>query len=354
MRVIEDVKLGFDDVLMVPQRSTLASRSDVEISREFLFKRSGVYQTFIPIIAANMDGIGTFEMAIALRPLGISVALHKHYTVEQLVQFYRSYDTSERYPPVFYSMGITDSDLAKYEEVNKQVAIHFINIDVANGYTQRFVNFVDRFRNKFGDQRIIMAGTVVTPEITQELILKGADIVRVGIGGGALCLTRRQTGVGYPQLSAVMDCADAAHGLGGFVCSDGGCVVPGDLAKAFGGGADFVMLGTMLSAHDEGLNGMQVRSNVRSNDVREVLIYGMSSKTAVDKHNGGLSNYRSSEGREVWVPVKGPVANTVQDILGGLRSMCTYIGAERLKDVPKRTTFVRVNAGKQLNTSLQD
>jgi GMP reductase len=231
--------------------------------------------------------------------------------------------------------------------------LKFVCIDVANGYSQRFVQFVKQFRDLY-PHIVIIAGNVVTGEMTEELILAGADIVKVGIGPGSVCTTRIQTGVGYPQLSAVIECADAAHGLGGHIIADGGCTTPGDVAKAFAGGADFVMLGGMLAGHDEG-GGEVITKTYATNEVSTsgatgsyvketkqfVQFYGMSSESANDKHFGGLKEYRSSEGRTVLVPYRGAVGRTIQDILGGVRSTCTYAGAVRLKHLSKCTTFVR-------------
>jgi GMP reductase len=212
-------------------------------------------------------------------------------------------------------------------------------IDVANGYTQSFVDFIKEFRQWYPDV-VLMAGNVVTPEMTEELILAGVDIVKVGIGPGSVCTTRKKTGVGYPQLSAVIECADAAHGLQGHIIADGGCSVPGDVVKAFAAGADFVMLGGMLAGHKEG----------GASPFGENKFYGMSSDTAMDLHNGGVANYRASEGKTVEIPYRGEVKHTMQDILGGLRSACTYVGASELKELSKRATFVRVT--QQLNNSL--
>ena len=214
-------------------------------------------------------------------------------------------------------------------------------IDVANGYTESFVSFVAKMRERY-PHLVIMAGNVVTGEMTEELILSGADIVKVGIGPGSVCTTRKMTGVGYPQLSAIIECADAAHGLEGHICADGGCTTPGDIAKAFGGGADFVMLGGMLAGHDE-CGG----ETVEREGQKFQRFYGMSSKAAMEKYAGGVAQYRAAEGKEVLVPYRGPVAATVQEILGGVRSACTYVGARRLRELSKRTTFVRVT--QQLN-----
>jgi GMP reductase len=203
------------------------------------------------------------------------------------------------------------------------------------------VQFVTKFRDENKDV-VVMAGNVVTGDMTEALILAGVDIVKVGIGPGSVCTTRKMTGVGYPQLSAIIECADAAHGLGAQVCGDGGCTVPGDLAKGFGGGADFIMLGGMLAGHDESAGDLIERDGKQLK-----RFYGMSSAAAMTKHAGGVAKYRASEGKEVLVDYRGPVENTLQDILGGVRSACTYVGARKLKELTKRTTFIRV--GMQIN-----
>tara|TARA_B100001123_G_scaffold299155_1_gene333676 strand:- start:63 stop:752 length:690 start_codon:yes stop_codon:yes gene_type:complete len=213
----------------------------------------------------------------------------------------------------------------------------FICIDIANGYSDHFSKFVSSVREKYPTKTII-AGNVVTADMTQELVMNGADIVKVGIGPGSVCTTRIQTGVGYPQLSAVIECADAAHGLGAHIIADGGCTCPGDVAKAFGGGGDFVMLGGMFAGHEEG-GGKKIKKN----GSQFIEFYGSSSNTAITKHYGGLSHYRSSEGKKVQLKYRGKIKDTVQNILGGLRSSCTYVGAPSLKQLSKCTTFVRVN-----------
>jgi GMP reductase len=344
MHIEESVKLDFKDVLIRPKRSTLGSRSEVDIRRELTFRTSQQRYHGIPIIAANMDTTGTFEMARALGRLGLSVALHKHYAEDELVAFFHSVKRLELpASTAFYSMGIGTSDFEKFRSVIKRAgdAIEYVCIDVANGYTERFINFVKQVRDAY-PTLTIMAGNVVTGDITEELILAGADIVKVGIGPGSVCTTRKMTGVGYPQLSAIIECADAAHGLGGQICADGGCAVPGDLAKAFGGGADFIMLGGMLAGHDESAGEL-----VERNGKQYKQFYGMSSRAAMEKYAGGVAHYRASEGKAVMVDYRGPVADTLQDILGGVRSACTYVGAHKLKELTKRTTFVRVT--QQLN-----
>jgi GMP reductase len=338
MRIEDDVKLDFQDVLIRPKRSTLTTRSDVDISREFTFRHTGTKYDGIPIIASNMDTTGTFEMARALDGFRLSTALHKHYPVAEYAEFFAAL---ERKSAAFYSMGIARADEDKFEKVMQAVtgtepAVRYVCIDVANGYTESFVRFVKKIRDRH-PHLVIMAGNVVTGEMTEELILSGADIVKVGIGPGSVCTTRKVTGVGYPQLSAIIECADAAHGLEGHICADGGCASVGDIAKAFGGGADFVMLGGMFAGHEEG-GGDVVEQGGR----KLMRFYGMSSKAAMDRYAGGVAKYRAAEGREVLVPFRGPVTDTIQEILGGVRSACTYVGARRLRELSKRTTFVRV------------
>jgi len=329
MRIEEDIKLDFKDVLIRPKRSTLSSRKEVDLNRTYKFKHSGWEWTGVPIMAANMDGVGTLQMARELYNHRMFTCLVKSYQITD-------YDTvvdqlGGNYFAV--STGTSDKDWTNLQQVlNVYPEIHFICIDVANGYSESFGNFVSKVRERY-PRHTIIAGNVVTADMTQELILRGADIVKVGIGPGSVCTTRIQTGVGYPQLSAIIECADAAHGLGGHIVADGGCTCPGDVAKAFGAGADFVMLGGMLAGHDEG--GGTVEDG-------KITFYGMSSDTAMNKHNGGMADYRSSEGRTVSVKYRGPVKDTVLDILGGLRSTCTYVGAKSLRQLSKCTTFIRV------------
>ena len=370
MRIEEDIKLDYKDVLIRPKRSTLGSRKDVDVQRGFTFRNykpevidrgpdytfdTGPYRHYrgTPIMAANMDGVGTFEMADRLGELNVFTCLVKSYSVGELVGYFDEQDAPTwRKEHVAMSIGIKDQDQQKFRDVYEQVGdnLKYVCIDVANGYSQRFIEYVADFKQLYPNI-VIIAGNVVTADQTQELILNGADIVKVGIGPGSVCTTRIQTGVGYPQLSAVIECADAAHGLGGHIIADGGCTCPGDVAKAFAGGADFVMLGGMLAGHDQGggevitkkfmTNEMSTGTTRKIEEKKFVQFYGMSSDAANTKHFGGLKDYRSSEGREVLVPYRGDVAATVQDLLGGIRSTCTYAGAQRLKHLMRCTTFVR-------------
>lgn len=336
MRIDNEVKLDFDDVLIVPKRSRETSRSNVLLTRKHVFMNSGVTCEAIPIIGANMDSCGTFKMGAALAGMGVMTAIHKYYSVEQLVDFFKN-DRNAQY--CFYTLGTQTADLDKYYAVKKSVeAIKYVCIDVSNGYSQNFVKFVGEFRRK-NPNVVILAGNVATPEMVSELLISGgADIIKIGIGPGSVCLTRVMTGVGVPQLSAVIECADAAHGIGGHVCADGGCKTPGDVAKAFGAGADFVMLGGMLSGHDECEGKWSEKDGEKT-----FQFYGMSSKTAIDRYNGGLKGYRAAEGKSVEIPAKGPVKGTMEQILGGLRGCCSMVGAGKLKDLPKCCTFCRVS-----------
>ncbi len=336
MRIETDLKLGFKDVMIRPKRSTLSSRSQVTLDRTFTFLHSNIKWSGIPIMAANMDTVGTFEMAKALSEHKIFTAIHKHYSLQQWKEFMQT-ASKNMADHIAVSTGTGVSDSKKLAEILKQSPqLKFICIDVANGYSEHFVNFVKKTREQYPN-KVIMAGNVVTGEMVEELLLAGADIIKVGIGPGSVCTTRVKTGVGYPQLSAIIECADAAHGLGGQIVSDGGCKIPGDIAKAFGGGADFVMLGGMFAGHTESGG-----KTVEIDGEKYKQFYGMSSETAMNKHVGGIANYRASEGKTVEIPYRGAVENTVQDFLGGLRSTCTYVGANRLKELTKRTTFIRV------------
>ena len=362
MRIEEDVKLDYKDVLIRPKRSTLKSRKQVSLTRSTNFRNydeedlvdedNDYHYNGVPIMASNMDGVGTFEMADKLAEQNIFTCLVKTYSSNELIDFFDT-DDYLRTNNVAMSIGTSDDDWCKLQQVKTMADgnLKYVCMDIANGYSEHFADAVRKVRDEFPDL-VIIAGNVVTREMTEELILAGADIVKVGIGPGSVCTTRIQTGVGYPQLSAVIECADAAHGLGGHIIADGGCTTPGDVAKAFAGGADFVMLGGMLAGHDEGGGEVVTKTYVTNelmhdgvNFVQEeksyVQFYGMSSKSANEKHFGGLKDYRSSEGRTVLVPYKGTIRNTVQDILGGVRSTCTYAGAIRLKHLNRCTTFVR-------------
>jgi len=365
-KIINEIKLDFDDVLIRPKRSTLSSRSEVCLVRDFHFKHSLRKFSAIPVIVANMDTTGTFSMANAVCEQQAMVALHKHYKPDQLIEYYCSSINNHK-ELTFYSTGTSTSDIEKLTYVfngikTRGYALPNICVDVANGYSEKFVKTVSNIR-KLYEEIVIMAGNVVTPEMVEELILHGkVDIVKVGIGPGSVCTTRLKTGVGYAQISACLECSDAAHGLGGHICGDGGCKHVGDICKAFGSNSDFVMCGNFFAGCEEcegdweyeyqagvgvglaepfwqpfdpGISGLKRKTKLK--------FYGMSSKEAMEKHSNGVANYRTSEGRCVTVPYKGPVQDVLLDIFGGLRSACTYIGASRMKDFGKKTTFIMVN-----------
>uniref|UniRef100_A0A8C2S5R0 GMP reductase n=1 Tax=Capra hircus TaxID=9925 RepID=A0A8C2S5R0_CAPHI len=373
-RIDADLKLDFKDVLLRPKRSSLKSRAEVDLERTFTFRNSKQTYSGIPIIVANMDTVGTFEMAVVMSQHSMFTAIHKHYTLDDWKLFAANHPECLQHVAV--SSGSGKNDLEKMSNILEAVPqVKFICLDVANGYSEHFVEFVKLVRSRF-PEHTIMAGNVVTGEMVEELILSGADIIKVGVGPGSVCTTRTKTGVGYPQLSAVIECADSAHGLKGHIISDGGCTCPGDVAKAFeqaecpgidsgqsqssevttekaqgtrwkrtvpGAGADFVMLGGMFSGHTECAGEV-----IERNGQKLKLFYGMSSETAMKKHSGGVAEYRAPEGKTVEVPYKGDVENTILDILGGLRSTCTYVGAAKLKELSRRATFIRVT--QQYNT----
>lgn len=353
---IKELQLDFKDVLIEPKRSSLASRSQVSLIKNYKFKHAKFEWSGVPIIAANMDTVGTMTMAKALAKHHCMTALHKHYSVESLVEFFSKKTAKEDLELIeknqhaiqhsFYSMGIVEKDLEKFHKVYEAVGawdeknksgIKMVCVDVANGYMQSFVDFCANFRKKY-PELILMSGNVVTGNIVEELIFNGVDILKVGIGPGSACTTRKMAGVGRPQLSAIIETADAAHGLKGHICGDGGCTVPADVAKGFCGGADFIMLGGMLAGHEE-----SEMEPFMKDGKKYLKFYGMSSTEAMKKYAGGVAEYRASEGKVVEIEYKGSVERTILDILGGVRSACTYVGAANLKELPKRTTFYRVS-----------
>ena len=337
MRINYDAKLNFEDVLLQPKRSTLSSRKDVDMTRNFTFRNSGKQMNFLPIFASNMDGVGTFSMAKVLQEYKMMTVITKTTGIEQ---WREAIGNGVRLQSVSVCTGTNvmwDKDAQDWKTMQDVLKsfpdIKMITVDVANAYHQNMVDFIKKVRDEY-PTKIIVAGNVVTPEMTEELIINGADVVKIGIGPGSVCTTRTMTGVGVPQFSAILDCADAANGVDGHIMADGGCVHPGDIAKAFGGGAHMVMIGGMLAGHDE--------SEQKVVDGK-IEFYGMSSDRAREVHGKRKDGYRGNEGRLISLPYRGPVQNTIEDILGGVRSACTYIGARRLKDMPKCASFVTTN-----------
>lgn len=337
MRVETEEYLDFSQVLLKPKRSKLTSRSQADVTRYFSFLYAQNEMVVTPIIAANMDSVGTKKAAEVLAKHNMLCALHKFYTLEEYVSHFACKIESEN---SFYTIGTRPEDLDKYLSTVEKIG-YFPNIcvDIANGYSESYVDFIARLRDLVTYKCVIMAGNVATPEITEELIMNGADIVKAGIGSGAMCTTRSVTGVGVPQFSCVAECADAAHGVGGMLCSDGGITCPGDVVKAFGAGADFVMVGSEFAGHTEN-SGIMTYTDGELDDIK---IYGMSSSTAQAKHYAGKKPYRSSEGRTANVKFRGYLQETIEYYLGGLRSGMTYIGADKIKEIPKRATFIKVS-----------
>lgn len=350
MHIEQEVKLDFNDVLLRPKRSTLSSRKDVQLEREFKFYHSPKIWKGIPLMTANMASCGTFDIARELSKHKIITTFHKYYSIGEYKEFFKTFDNPDY---ISYTLGIRDKDMNQLKEMAKTKLISkfsFICIDVPNGYVARFGEFISKIRKMCPDH-IIIAGNIVSKEMTEEIILSGADIVKVGIGSGAVCTTRRMTGVGMPQLSAVIECADAAHGLSneqgcGLIISDGGAVVPGDVAKAYCGGADFLMSGQMFSGFEESSG-----ETIEIDGKKYKEYYGSSSNKALEVNYGKKESHRASEGRHALIPHKGSVHDSMHDLFGSLRSTGTYIGARKLKEFSRRATFVRVNS--QLNTSLQ-
>ena len=336
MKIEDDIKLDFSDVLIRPKRSKLSSRSEVSLERTFKFPNSNQTWTGIPIIAANMDTVGTYDVYKVLSKHKILTAMHKFYTLED----YQEMELDKEFFMV--STGIGENDLINLQNILDNIDVKFICIDVANGYMEKLCEFCTKVRELYPN-KVIIAGNVVTREITEDLILRGkVDVVKVGIGPGSACTTRLKTGVGMPQLSSIIECADAAHGVNGHIIGDGGITCPGDMSKAFGGGADFVMMGGQFAGHDENPGKL-----IEENGQKYKLFYGMSSDTAMNKRYGKMARYRSSEGRTIKIKYKGQLEDTVLDYLGGVRSTCTYINAKSIKNISKCCTFMRVN--RQLN-----
>lgn len=350
MRILDEIKLDYQDVLLRPKRSTLKSRKDVILERSFRFYHSPKVWTGVPIMAANMATCGTFELAKILSDHKMITAFHKYYTVENYENFFKSFHNPDY---ICYTLGIREKDLEQLKIMRDKGLLEkfsFICLDVPNGYLQIFIEIIKKIR-ALCPEHIIIAGNVVTNEITEEIILAGADIVKIGIGPGSICTTRKMAGVGYPQLSAVIECADAAHGIAneqgvGRIIADGGQQYPSDLAKAFCGGADFNMCGSMFSGFEQSDGETVIKNGQKFKEY-----FGSSSNKAMQEYYGQKDEHRASEGRYTLIPHKGDIHNFIQDLMGSLRSTATYIGARQLKEFPKRATFLKVN--RQLTSYLE-
>lgn len=343
MILSQDIKLDYDDVLIVPQRTTLESRKEVTVERKFSFYHSPRIWSGIPIVCSNMVPLTSLEMAKKLADHKMVTALHKYYSSSELIKIISSSDKDY----AWVSIGKSVDEIKRLNEVSD----HFgfspnIVIDVPNGYMESFVKFCASVRENFPES-IICGGNVTTPEICEELIIHGGlDICKIQISPGSQCETRKMTGVGYGTFSCVQECSHAAHGLRadsgrlGLVMADGGCKTPGDVCKSICGGADWVMLGGMFAGTDECEGEWEYDSN---GDKKNLTFYGMSSHYAQEKHGAGKKNYRASEGKVSKIPYKGNVEDVIQEILGGIRSCGAYIGARNLKDYSKCAKFIKVN-----------
>ena len=337
MRIINELQLDFKDVLILPRRSTLSSRNDVSLLRTFTFLNSGRTWTGIPIMVSNMDTTGTFDMAKVLCKMQIITCIHKFYELEQWKDFLLGL-ADDDFNYVVVSSGITENDLIKLDAILAlDNRLHWICMDAANANTNMFIETIKIIRAKYLTHNII-AGNIVMPDMCEELLLSGADINKIGIGSGSACTTRIVAGIGRPQLSTIIDCAEHAHKLNGHVASDGGCTTAGDIVKAFAGGGDFIMLGGMLAGHDES-GGITIEKD----GIMYKEFYGMASATAMNKYYGGGALYKAPEGKTVLIPYRGAVINTINMILGGIRSACTYVNARELCELSENTTFIRVS-----------
>ena len=369
MQIINETQLDFSDVLIKPRRSSIDSRSKVDITREYKFKWCPNIIIGTGIMQSNMGTIGNFEVSRKMLEQGLFACLHKHHKVEDLIEFYRElvppveevrYTAYDSWRRCLLGIGLRDNGIEKLRTINKELGIQVgVKFDVPNGYIPQVKEKVIELRKEFPEM-FIMVGNVVTGDITEDLILSGADCVAVGIGNGAQCLTRRQTGCGRPQFSALVECADAAHQVGGMVCSDGGITCPGDLGKAFGAGADMIMIGSLFAGTDEA-EGDVISKFIFTGEYDRFLydtgysfephleekkfkqFYGMSSTLAQEKFGNGKPSYRASEGRVTLVPYIGSIDNVIEELLGGLRSTMTYVGAWKLKNIPKQSVFYKVN-----------
>ena len=372
MQIIDSVQLDFSDVLIKPRRTSIDSRSKVDITREYKFKWCPYTIKGTGIMQANMGTIGNFEVSRKMLGNGLFACLHKHHEVSELLSFYKELvdKGNDIWRRCLLAVGLRDNGIEKLRIINKELGIQVgIKFDVPNGYIPQVKEKVIELRKEFPEM-FIMVGNVVTGDITEDLILSGADCVAIGIGNGAQCLTRRQTGCGRPQFSAIVECADAAHQVGGMVCSDGGITCPGDLGKAFGAGADFIMIGSLFAGTDEA-EGDVITKWISTGEYDQVPIneygytfephleekkfkqfYGMSSTLAQEKFGNGKPSYRASEGRVTLMPYTGPINDMIEELLGGLRSTMTYIGAWTLKNIPKQCVFYKVHH--QLNQTFEN
>ena len=330
----QDKKLEFSEVLIKPRPSELASRSDVNLKVAYICKHSKRQIRGCPVIVSNLDSTGTIEMARITNNYGMFVCLHKYIEMEDLTKWFVDIASQRSFVTIGTSTGEIDKikHLSEYVDNFKPSYFDKICIDAPNGYTYEFLDMIKYVRTLF-PHKIIMAGNVCDPIGVENIIKAGADIAKCGIASGGLCTTKYKTGIGYPQFSVALECGQAAQELNALCCSDGGVQHTADICKALGAGSHFVMAGSLFTGYDE--------CNAEVVDGKQ-KVYGMSSKEANDKYNGGLREYRAAEGMVKYVEQKGSVLKLVGDICGGLASCCTYTNTKNLENLHKNCTFIRV------------
>ena len=331
-------KIDFKDVLIVPNKTTIKSRKEVSLQREFTFKNNTKWKG-VPIISSNMDTVSDVKTFDILRQHDYITCFPKHYNKKWTLDFPKHLELVDNY---MLTCGTGDSNnLIALVKKLYTFGIHprFICVDVANGYMKQLEDTCVQIKSFF-PECILVAGNVVTPDSVYELMSQcGVDIVKIGIGSGAVCTTRLKAGVGYPQLSAMLECKSAAELGGGYLISDGGIVYPCDIAKAFAAGSDFVMCGSILAGHDESPGELVIAEDGQ----KYKTYYGMASETAVKKYNEGKMGYRTAEGKKVLIKLKGPLDTTIEDINGSLRSACSYTDSRNLEEFYNKSKFIEVN-----------
>ena len=330
---ISSSQLDFRHCLIVPTRtSTIRSRSQVKTQTLVHFEKSHQDWIGTPIWTSNMDSTGTIAMYDKIHKYGLVTCFDKNINKDLLEN---DYDLDrERYS---VSTGINIKDIEIIRKVIEKYNPKFLCVDVANGYMEKFISTVAYLKTCYPDV-IIVAGNVVTPEVIPTIGEAGADIIKLGIGSGSVCTTRIKTGIGCPQLSAILNCHETAHNCGIKIMSDGGIQNPGDICKAYAAGADFVMVGGLLAGHADTTENV-----VESNGQKFAEFYGMSSKEANNKYSGGMKHYKAAEGKKVLIPLKDEsITDTIEDILGGVRSCCSYLGAFNPSQIYERSNLIKV------------
>ena len=336
-KIDREIKLDFKDVLIKPKpSSTPITRADVNLNVNY------GHFTGVPLIISEMVSIGTYKIAKALKDQNIITFIHKEYSSKEHIENLSYFEDTSH---IGLSVGIKKNEISKIKSVLKERSVGFINLHIANAYAnlQGIEKTIKSFKDDFPDIPL-SAGMVCTPNITKFIAECGADIIRVGLGSGAACKTRSEVGVGFPQLSAVKECKNMADIYKKPIISDGGIVTAGDVAKAIGIGASYVVLGRIVSGSEECDNIVEKYGQ------KYVNFYGLGSTRQYETHGISEKEYRPNEGRELFIPVKGSVNNIINQIKGGLRSACTYVGTTELSELYNNSSFIRVN--NQINETM--